>query len=136
MDFPERWPGFFTELVALLAGGEGPADMFCRVLVAIDEDVVSLDIPRSPEGVRASMALKARGPRARVRSSLRSARRRSLRLARGNPLGKRTAAALSRSCYSRRAGRAPRALLGGRREGRAARGARPGTRDWPGSARA
>ena len=60
MEFPEQWPTFFTELVAMLGGGEGPVDMFCRVLVAIDEDVVSLDIPRSPEGVRASMALKAR----------------------------------------------------------------------------
>ncbi len=60
VEFPEQWPGFFTQLVALLGGGEGPVDMFCRVLVAIDEDVVSLDIPRSPEGVRASMALKAR----------------------------------------------------------------------------
>ncbi|KAK9827309.1 hypothetical protein WJX81_002974 [Elliptochloris bilobata] len=58
VEFPEQWPTFFTELVALLGGGEGPVDMFCRVLVAIDEDVVSLDIPRSPGGVRASMALK------------------------------------------------------------------------------
>ena len=60
MEFPEQWPTFFTELVGMLGGGDGPVDMFCRVLVAIDEDVVSLDIPRSPEGVRASMALKAR----------------------------------------------------------------------------
>lgn len=60
IEFPEQWPSFFTELVAMLGGGDGPVDMFCRVLVAIDEDVVSLDIPRSPEGVRASMALKAR----------------------------------------------------------------------------
>lgn len=43
-------------------------DMFCRLLVAIDEDIISLDIPRSPEGVRASMALKARAQRCSARA--------------------------------------------------------------------
>ena len=70
MEFPEQWPTFFTELVAMLGGGDGPVDMFCRVLVAIDEDVVSLDILRSPEGVRASMALKARWLSYRIPATL------------------------------------------------------------------
>ena len=54
MDFQAQW----QVLTGLLGGGPGAADMFCRVLVAIDEDIISLDIPRSPEGVRASMDFK------------------------------------------------------------------------------
>ena len=56
LDFQAQW----AALMALLgSGGAGAADMLCRVLVAIDEDIVSLDIPRSPQGVRASMEFKA-----------------------------------------------------------------------------
>jgi hypothetical protein len=55
LDFQAQW----AALMALLgSGGAGAADMLCRVLVAIDEDIVSLDIPRSPQGVRASMEFK------------------------------------------------------------------------------
>lgn len=54
MDFKEQW----RVLVGLLGEGAGAADMFCRILVAVDEDVISLDIPRSQDGVRASMELK------------------------------------------------------------------------------
>jgi hypothetical protein len=53
-DFQEQW----QVLVGMLGEGAGAADMFCRILVAIDEDVISLDIPRGQEGVRASMELK------------------------------------------------------------------------------
>jgi hypothetical protein len=28
-------------------GNEGVVDMFCRILISVDEDLVSLDIPRS-----------------------------------------------------------------------------------------
>jgi hypothetical protein len=54
MDFKEQW----RVLVGLLGEGSGAADMFCRILVAIDEDIVSLDIPRSPDGGKASMEFK------------------------------------------------------------------------------
>ena len=55
LDFQPQW----AALMGLLqSNGPGAADMLCRVLVAIDEDIVSLDIPRSPEGVRASMEFK------------------------------------------------------------------------------
>ena len=65
MDFQAQW----RVLTGLLGeGGPGAADMFCRVLVALDEDVVSLDIPRGPDGVRASMDLKV-GPTAFGRRS-------------------------------------------------------------------
>ncbi len=53
-DFQEQW----QVLVGMLGEGSGAADMFCRILVSIDEDVISLDIPRGQDGVRASMELK------------------------------------------------------------------------------
>lgn len=54
MDFKGQW----AMLMSILPDGAGAADMLCRILVAIDEDIVSLDIPRSPDGVRASMEFK------------------------------------------------------------------------------
>ena len=54
LDFQPQW----AALMGLLGDGAGAADMFCRVLVAIDEDIVSLDIPRPPQGVQASMEFK------------------------------------------------------------------------------
>ncbi len=54
MDFKGQW----AMLMSILADGAGAADMLCRILVAIDEDIVSLDIPRSPDGVKASMEFK------------------------------------------------------------------------------
>ncbi|CAL8470725.1 g10267 [Coccomyxa elongata] len=54
MDFQEQW----QVLVGMLGEGSGAADMFCRILVAMDEDIISLEIPRSQDGVKASMELK------------------------------------------------------------------------------
>ena len=54
MDFKGQW----AMLMGILPDGAGAADMLCRVLVAIDEDIVSLDIPRSPDGIKASMDFK------------------------------------------------------------------------------
>jgi exportin-T len=45
-EYPAVWPSFFRELVAAAASGPGLADMFVRILVSVDEDVISLDIPR------------------------------------------------------------------------------------------
>eukprot|EP00882_Tetradesmus_deserticola_P029784 GHRQ01033390.1.p1 GENE.GHRQ01033390.1~~GHRQ01033390.1.p1 ORF type:complete len:202 (+),score=53.51 GHRQ01033390.1:676-1281(+) len=45
-EYPVLWPGFFRELVAAAGSGPGLADMFARIMVAVDEDVISLDIPR------------------------------------------------------------------------------------------
>ena len=47
VEFPSRWQSAFQDVIGLLADGEGTADMFCRILTAVDEDVISLDIPRS-----------------------------------------------------------------------------------------
>ena len=54
MDFEGQW----AMLMGILPDGVGAADMLCRILVAIDEDIVSLDIPRSPDGIKASMDFK------------------------------------------------------------------------------
>ena len=45
-EFPEAWPAAFQDCIALLADGAGAADMFCRILTSVDEDVISLEIPR------------------------------------------------------------------------------------------
>ena len=57
MDFEGQW----AMLMGILPDGAGAADMLCRILVAIDEDIVSLDIPRSPDGIKASMEFKVNG---------------------------------------------------------------------------
>lgn len=58
MEYPAAWPGFFRELVAAAnAGGPGLADMFARIMVAVDEDVISLDIPRCADDWLAGMWL-------------------------------------------------------------------------------
>lgn len=46
MEYPKQWPNFFNDLIGMLAEGPQAVDMFCRVLMAIDQDVVSLEIPR------------------------------------------------------------------------------------------
>eukprot|EP00878_Enallax_costatus_P021623 GHUV01022908.1.p1 GENE.GHUV01022908.1~~GHUV01022908.1.p1 ORF type:complete len:615 (+),score=214.70 GHUV01022908.1:523-2367(+) len=57
-EYPAVWPGFFRELVAAAGSGPGLTDMFVRIMVAVDEDVISLDIPRSAEETKLSMHLK------------------------------------------------------------------------------
>ncbi len=46
LEYPQDWPTFFQDLIRALGQGEGLIDMFCRILVSVDEDLVSLDIPR------------------------------------------------------------------------------------------
>jgi len=57
-EYPTAWPSFFQDLIGAMAHGEGIVDMFCRILVAVDEDIVSLDIPRSQEESKLSMHIK------------------------------------------------------------------------------
>jgi exportin-T len=46
LEYPAVWPTFFRDLVSAARQGPGLADMLCRVMVAVDEDVISLEIPR------------------------------------------------------------------------------------------
>ncbi|GFR43596.1 hypothetical protein Agub_g4693, partial [Astrephomene gubernaculifera] len=57
-EYPTNWPTFFHDLISAAAQGEGVVDMFCRILLSVDEDIVSLDIPRSQDESRLSMHVK------------------------------------------------------------------------------
>lgn len=57
-EYPAVWPNFFRELCAAAATGPGLADMFGRIMVSVDEDIISLEIPRSAEETKLSMHVK------------------------------------------------------------------------------
>ena len=44
--YPAEWPSFFSELTAMAGEGAGAVDMFCRILLSLDDDIISLDVPR------------------------------------------------------------------------------------------
>lgn len=46
LEYPHAWPSFFRDLIAAAQQGPGLADMFCRIMNSVDEDIISLDIPR------------------------------------------------------------------------------------------
>lgn len=41
LEYPERWPTFFTDVANLLTRGASGVDMFTRVLEALDEEVIA-----------------------------------------------------------------------------------------------
>ncbi len=49
VDYPQRWPTFFTDLLQSLGLGTVAVDIYLRVLRAIDSDVVDRDISHSQE---------------------------------------------------------------------------------------
>ncbi|CAM9797429.1 unnamed protein product [Chrysoparadoxa australica] len=57
-DYPGSWPGAFAELASLLAGGAVFVDLYLSVLNAVDEEVVSFHIDRTPEEVARNTAIK------------------------------------------------------------------------------
>ena len=46
MEYPDLWPTFFHDLIATLSEGPDAVDMFCRVVTAVDQDIVSREIAR------------------------------------------------------------------------------------------
>lgn len=58
IDYPSGWPSVFLDLLGFLAKGPGVVDMFCRVLNTLDEEVISLDYPRTPEEVAVATRIK------------------------------------------------------------------------------
>lgn len=58
LEYPSAWPDFFRDLIRAASQGPGLVDMFCRIMVSVDEDIISLDIPRSQEESRLSMHVK------------------------------------------------------------------------------
>ena len=56
--YPDRWPGFFTSMLTARRHNAAHANMLTRVLLALDADIISLDIPRNDAESRRSMAFK------------------------------------------------------------------------------
>jgi exportin-T len=48
-DYPDRWPGFFTDLLQTLALGQRAVDHYLRVLLAVDSEVVDREVMHSKE---------------------------------------------------------------------------------------
>lgn len=57
-EYPDVWPTFFHDVIGILGQGTGAVDLFCRILVAVDEDIISLEVPRSAEDAKQSMHFK------------------------------------------------------------------------------
>jgi exportin-T len=57
-EFPNNWPTFFDELIAMTALSALHKDMFLRVMDTIDEVVVSLDLARTPAEIARNTVLK------------------------------------------------------------------------------
>ena len=49
VDYPYRWSSFFTDILSTLNLGHLAVDMYLRILLAIDEEVVDREIVHSPE---------------------------------------------------------------------------------------
>ena len=49
VDFPGRWPSFFTDLLSTLQHGVPCTDLYLRVMLAIDSEVVDRDIPHTEQ---------------------------------------------------------------------------------------
>eukprot|EP00047_Mylnosiga_fluctuans_P005282 m.239560 g.239560 ORF g.239560 m.239560 type:complete len:968 (+) comp13498_c0_seq1:141-3044(+) len=57
-EFPTKWPAFFTEITAMVNMSPVAADIFLRIMLAIDEEVVDRDIERSAAVNARNTALK------------------------------------------------------------------------------
>lgn len=57
-EYPLIWPSFFIDLLPNLSKGTVVIDMFCRVLTALDDEIISFDYPRSGEEVAVSGRIK------------------------------------------------------------------------------
>ena len=57
-EYPDRWPTFFQDLLGTLGQGREAVDLFCRILVAVDDDIISLEVPRSAEEAKQGSRFK------------------------------------------------------------------------------
>ena len=57
-EYPEEWPTFFQDLLSTLSSGPEAVDLFCRILVSVDDDIISLEVPRSATEAKQSMHFK------------------------------------------------------------------------------
>ncbi|OWY94648.1 Exportin, partial [Phytophthora megakarya] len=57
-DYPDRWPTAFTELLALLPQGASIVEMYFRILLAINEEIVEFDAQRTQQEAAHNMRIK------------------------------------------------------------------------------
>ncbi|XP_041348237.1 LOW QUALITY PROTEIN: exportin-T-like [Gigantopelta aegis] len=58
VDYPYRWSSFFSDVLSTLNLGPLAVDMYLRILLAIDEEVVDREIVHSPEESRRNTLIK------------------------------------------------------------------------------
>ena len=49
VDYPQRWPTFFSDLLQTLHLGEVSVDIYLRILKAVDSEVVDREITHTQE---------------------------------------------------------------------------------------
>ncbi|XP_065673145.1 exportin-T isoform X2 [Hydra vulgaris] len=57
-EYPNKWTSFFTELLELLEKGPLAVDLYLRVLLAVDEEVVARHIPHTPQELERNTTIK------------------------------------------------------------------------------
>ncbi|XP_057786716.1 exportin-T isoform X2 [Salvia miltiorrhiza] len=57
-EYPEIWPSVFVDFLHKLSKGAAVIDMFCRVLNVMDDELISLDYPRSGNDVAVAGRIK------------------------------------------------------------------------------
>lgn len=57
-EYPLIWPSVFVDFLPSLSKGAMVIDMFCRVLNALDDELISLDYPRSADDVAVAARVK------------------------------------------------------------------------------
>ncbi|XP_010471283.1 PREDICTED: exportin-T [Camelina sativa] len=57
-EYPLIWSSVFVDFMGHLSKGAVVIDMFCRVLNALDDELISLDYPRTPEEISVAARVK------------------------------------------------------------------------------
>lgn len=57
-EYPGIWPSVFLDFLSKLSNGAGVIEMFCRVLNVMDDELISLDYPRSGDDVARAGRIK------------------------------------------------------------------------------
>ncbi|WPT12450.1 Exportin-T [Picochlorum sp. SENEW3] len=58
IEYPKEWPSFFQDVLGSLNESPSAIDCYCRILVSVHEDIISLEVPRSSEEAKQSMEFK------------------------------------------------------------------------------
>ncbi|XP_004303696.1 PREDICTED: exportin-T-like [Fragaria vesca subsp. vesca] len=57
-EYPSIWSSVFVDFLSQLSKGAMVIDMFCRVLNALDDEVINVDYPRTPEELSVATRIK------------------------------------------------------------------------------